>query len=70
VARANNETDKAKAEADQANAKADAATSGAKGAVNAFGAILDGPTLKAGVEKATSELEDLKGNCGPTLKAE
>ena len=70
AAKANNETDKARAEADQANAKADAATSCAKGAVNAFGAIFDGPTLKDGVEKAASQLQDLKGNCGPTLKTE
>lgn len=65
---AKDETEKAKAEADQANAKADAATSCAKGAVNAFGAIFDGPTLKDGVEKATNQLQGLKGNCGPTLK--
>jgi hypothetical protein len=33
----------------------------------AFGAIFDGPTLKDGVEKATKQLQDLKGGCGPTL---
>jgi chromosome segregation ATPase len=69
AAKAKNETDKAKAEADQANAKADAATSCAKGTVNAFGAIFDGPTLKDGVEKATKQLQDLKGSCGPALKS-
>lgn len=37
-------------------------------AEQAFGAIFDGPTLKAGVEKAASEPQNLMGNCGPTLK--